>query len=80
MSYSSQNVVLWKGQLCAGGERDKDSCVGDAGLPLMKDYGGQYEVVGLVSFGFKACGLENVPSVYTNVYEYNSWIMENVDA
>ncbi|CAB3245128.1 unnamed protein product [Arctia plantaginis] len=82
LAYSSngRNITLWKGQLCAGGEKDKDSCKGDGGLPLMNDNGGRYEVVGLVSFGSTPCGTENIPSVFTNVYEYNYWIMSSASA
>ncbi|XP_075986219.1 phenoloxidase-activating enzyme-like isoform X2 [Anticarsia gemmatalis] len=74
------SVTLWKGQLCAGGEKDKDTCKGDSGGPLMYQNGRTYEVIGVVSFGPIPCGSENVPGVYTNVYEYISWIRSNIVA
>lgn len=63
--------------MCAGGEKGKDSCRGDSGGPLMwenPDRNKIYEFVGVVSFGTFPCGSENVPGVYTKVYEYLSWI------
>lgn len=67
------------GQMCAGGEAGKDSCKGDSGGPLMNPSEKKYfELVGVVSFGPYPCAEDNVPGVYTKVYEYNSWIRENV--
>lgn len=37
-----------------------------------------FEFVGIVSFGPFPCGSENVPGVYTKVYEYNSWIRQTI--
>lgn len=76
-SYGSK-VPLWKGQLCAGGEKGKDSCKGDSGGPLMYENGRVYEISGIVSFGHRECGSEGVAAVYTNVYEYDSWIRNNM--
>lgn len=70
--------TLWKGQLCAGGLRGQDSCRGDSGGPLMFENGRQYEVIGIVSVGAQPCGLESIPGVYTNVYQYISWIKTNI--
>ncbi|XP_050356536.1 phenoloxidase-activating enzyme-like isoform X3 [Nymphalis io] len=70
----SRKVTLWNGQICAGGVAGKDSCKGDSGGPLMYDTGRIHQVVGVVSFGTTPCGLENVPGVYTKVYEYLPWI------
>lgn len=66
-------------QLCAGGERGKDSCNGDSGGPLMgfyKDSKGRayYYLAGVVSFGPHECGLEGWPGVYTRVSQYIPWI------
>ncbi|XP_046972543.1 phenoloxidase-activating enzyme-like [Vanessa cardui] len=73
-SYEVRKVQLWNGQMCAGGVEGKDSCKGDSGGPLMFDTGRIYQVVGIVSFGPSPCGRENVPGVYTKVYEYLPWI------
>ncbi|CAH0715054.1 unnamed protein product, partial [Brenthis ino] len=71
---ANRRVQLWQGQLCAGGELGKDTCKGDSGGPLMLDNTRIYTVVGIVSFGPTPCGLDNVPGVYTKVYEYLPWI------
>ncbi|CAK1589514.1 unnamed protein product [Parnassius mnemosyne] len=73
-----RKVALWVGQVCAGGEVGKDSCKGDSGGPLMYENGKLFEVVGIVSFGPTPCGLENIPGVYTKVYEYLPWIRTNI--
>ncbi|XP_026316166.1 phenoloxidase-activating enzyme-like [Hyposmocoma kahamanoa] len=82
-AYSHRRVlVLGEGQMCAGGELGKDSCQGDSGGPLMwENSRGKkfYELVGIVSFGPNPCGEENEPGVYTKVYEYISWIRQNVN-
>lgn len=70
-------------QLCAGGEKGKDSCRGDSGGPLMNL--GQSEngeivwySVGVVSFGPSPCGLEEWPGVYTKVANYVHWIVSKL--
>lgn len=64
-------------QICAGGLKEKDSCRGDSGGPLMgtvKTDSSQWLVLGIVSFGSFPCGLENRPGVYTSVASYYNWI------
>ncbi|XP_059611758.1 serine protease easter-like [Phlebotomus argentipes] len=82
--YSRQNVVIGQGQLCAGGEKGKDSCRGDSGGPLValdnKAARPYWFCVGLVSFGPSPCGLEGWPGVYTRVSEYIDWISQTVRA
>uniref|UniRef100_A0A182QQA1 CLIP domain-containing serine protease n=1 Tax=Anopheles farauti TaxID=69004 RepID=A0A182QQA1_9DIPT len=69
-------------QVCAGGTKDKDSCRGDSGGPLM--YIGQRNgesvmyLGGVVSYGRK-CGLEGVPGVYTRVNQFIDWIVGNLE-
>lgn len=75
---TKRSAPLWDKQLCAGGEKDKDSCKGDSGGPLMYMKGRIQEIIGLVSFGTKPCGLEKVPAVYTKVYEYITWIRDTL--
>ncbi|CAK1547621.1 unnamed protein product [Leptosia nina] len=72
--YAQREVPLWDGQLCAGGEKGKDSCKGDSGGPLMNENGKIWEIVGIVSFGPTPCGMEHIPGVYTKVYQYLPWI------
>ncbi|XP_050356534.1 phenoloxidase-activating enzyme-like isoform X1 [Nymphalis io] len=72
-------LKLWKGQICAGGVKGKDSCKGDSGGPLMtRDERRIYQIIGIVSFGPTPCGMENVPGVYTKVYEYLPWIRSHM--
>ncbi|KAH8377406.1 hypothetical protein KR093_005354, partial [Drosophila rubida] len=63
--------------ICAGGEKDKDSCMGDGGSPLVcpSSNGGpdRYVVTGIVSWGLD-CGRENVPGVYASVKVLRPWI------
>lgn len=40
--------------------------------------GDTYILVGVVSFGSSVCGTDGTPGVYTYVYEYLSWIVENM--
>ena len=67
-------------QLCAGGQKGRGACAGDAGGPLMAAAGpGQPRaIVGVVSFGPARCGTEGVPDVYTRVADYEEWIEANV--
>jgi len=73
-------TTLGQGQMCAGGQRGKDSCNGDSGGPLARPETGQpggdghYTLVGVVSFGTKLCGAGGLPGVYANVAAYRDWI------
>jgi len=72
------NSDILPGMLCAG-TNGKDSCQGDSGGPLIfKDGGGNYDQIGVVSFGY-GCGASNYPGVYTRVNSYLDWITENTD-
>lgn len=67
------------GQLCAGGVRGQDSCGGDSGGGLfstMED--GSWQVIGIVSYGSRACG-DGIPGIYTNVSYYKDWIKDNME-
>ncbi|KAH8262872.1 hypothetical protein KR044_001272, partial [Drosophila immigrans] len=64
--------------LCAGAEKDMDSCTGDGGSPLfcpLVDHAGQYYQIGIVSWGL-SCQSENVPSAYANVLTQLNWLHE----
>ncbi|EFA07560.1 phenoloxidase-activating factor 3 [Tribolium castaneum] len=76
-------LELSEGQLCVGGEKGKDSCVGDSGGPLMnanrnKNNDLVWYVVGIVSSGSNRCGLEAFPGIYTNVSHYVPWIISKI--
>ncbi|XP_017060039.1 phenoloxidase-activating factor 2-like [Drosophila ficusphila] len=72
--------VLPDSLLCAGGERNKDTCRGDGGSPLFCPMEGdpeRYEQAGIVNWGIK-CGTENIPAIYTNVALFRDWIDQHV--
>merc|ERR1711976_125465 len=69
-----RRTKLNAGEICAGGEKGKDTCSGDGGSPLVcQAVSGRFHVVGLVSWGI-GCGVEGRPAIYTNVYEYVDFI------
>lgn len=67
-------VRLGPKQLCAGGEKSKDTCAGDSGGPLMyfDRQHSRWVAYGIVSYGFTQCG--SGPGVYTSVLSYIGWI------
>jgi len=83
--YSKRGGILTGKQICAGGEKGKDSCVGDSGSALMRSRPptptnpvDQWDIIGVVSFGPRLCGTEGVPGVYTRVNSYIEWILDTV--
>ncbi|XP_039443005.1 CLIP domain-containing serine protease B8-like [Culex pipiens pallens] len=77
-AYSLQELELIPGQICAGGRRDKDSCAGDSGSPLMffDRRASVWKLSGIVSRGPSVCGKSDLPGIYTNVVKYLRWIRE----
>ncbi|GJQ74217.1 CLIPB9 [Trypoxylus dichotomus] len=71
-------IQVRSGQFCAGGEKDKDSCRGDSGGPLLVERNERFYVVGVVSFGTEQCGVKGYPGVYTRVSQYRAWIEGNI--
>ncbi|KXJ76331.1 hypothetical protein RP20_CCG009846 [Aedes albopictus] len=74
--FRAQQLEIGPGQLCAGGEKAKDTCGGDSGSPLMfyDVKAGAWVLTGIVSLGVRDCGTEGIPGVYTNVRQYLDWI------
>lgn len=62
--------------ICAGGQKDQDSCHGDSGSPLMHWQYGHAFVVGIVSYGL-GCGRPSYYGVNTRVQSYLEWIYAN---
>lgn len=84
-TYKNAGVTLGQGQICAGGQRGKDSCRGDSGGPLMSvertpDNMVRWIAIGVVSFGPSPCGMQGWPGVYTKVHDYMPWILNNIRA
>ncbi|CAG0878655.1 unnamed protein product [Darwinula stevensoni] len=75
-----KSVTFTNEYICAGGEPNKDACMGDSGGPLMILRPGiaQYFLIGVVSFGTPYCGLIDAPSVYTRITQYLDWILDHV--
>lgn len=67
---------IWDTMLCAGGIDGKGPCNGDSGgaLTVRENWGPV--VVGLVSFS-EGCARRDVPTVYTRVSKFLSWIRQN---
>lgn len=81
--YEAAFLYLGYGQVCAGGEKGKDSCTGDSGGPMMginpTDNGsGRWTVDGVVSFGPSPCGVKDWPGIYTKVYDFIPWILSKL--
>jgi len=79
-----------KSQICAGGDRGKDSCRGDSGGPLLlrrvlstglmdpnNDHDDPWFLLGVVSFGTRVCG-RGKPGIYTRVEAFVPWILQNI--
>ncbi|CAB3380270.1 Hypothetical predicted protein [Cloeon dipterum] len=73
------SLKLDSSQLCAGGEKGKDSCSGDSGGPLVLALKGKWFVTGVVSYGPENCGTQNLPGIYTRVTSFLPWILDNLE-
>jgi len=68
------NIYSSSTMLCAGeDEGGTDSCQGDSGGPLIYNNGGNWEQIGIVSFG-SGCANAGYPGVYVRLAYYNDWI------
>merc|ERR1712038_1701008 len=73
-------------QICAGGEKGKDSCNGDSGGGLFWREGAledpesdkPWYLIGIVSFGSRSCGVGR-PAVYTRVSAFLDWIQTSIE-
>ena len=70
--------LITENMVCAGGSR-ADACRGDSGGPLTCERNrapGNKEryLCGIVSWGSPDCRRMSMPSVYTDVSKYSSWI------
>jgi len=82
--YAERGGVLGEKQICAGGQKGKDSCVGDSGSGLMRSIPDfqtgidRWDLIGVVSFGPRLCGTEGVPGVYARVNSYLHWLLDTI--
>lgn len=81
-AFKRDKIILTDEEICAGGIANEDTCSGDSGGPLMKvlddgENGPRYYVVGVVTAGKLACGIES-PGIYLNVQRYVPWILDQI--
>ncbi|MCV6639619.1 serine protease [Candidatus Albibeggiatoa sp. nov. NOAA] len=82
-AYQTEEIIL-PYSICAGyAEGKKDSCVGDSGGPLViQDEAGQWQQLGIVSYGGKEngpiCAGENAYGVYTQPAAFTDFIEQYV--
>ncbi|XP_063215918.1 CLIP domain-containing serine protease B4-like [Bacillus rossius redtenbacheri] len=78
------NISVGASQMCAAGDGGRDSCEGDSGGPLASreqpslHSAARSVLVGVVSFGARACAAEAVPGVYTRVTHYLHWLLDQI--
>jgi len=75
--YSAIGQALTINMFCAGGNGSTDTCQGDSGGPIVQNVDGQYQQVGIVSWGgtqAQSCAAKDYPGVYTNISRYSNWI------
>lgn len=74
-----QDFVLHKGFMCAGGDQDRDTCLGDGGGPLNCQIGdtGHFYQVGIILAGI---GCKNeYPAFYADLRYYRNWIEDKIN-
>jgi len=75
--YAATGQALTGNMFCAGGNGVTDSCQGDSGGPIVRFIEGEYQQVGIVSWGGtedQGCAVEGYPGVYTRLSKYTPWI------
>lgn len=82
--YKQANINLQPTQMCAGGEKGKDSCRGDSGGSMTGCYADEHNyincyLIGVVSFGPSSCGMQGWPGIYTKVSDYAHWIVSKIN-
>ncbi|XP_045897981.1 tryptase-like, partial [Micropterus dolomieu] len=72
--------VVTDNVICAGfSAGGKGICQGDGGGPLVSKQGGRWIQAGIVTFtSSRGCAQPNIPSRYTRVSQYQSWINSQI--
>jgi len=64
--------------ICAGDEDGgEDSCQGDSGGPLIVEWNGEYELIGIVSWG-SGCANAGYPGVYSRIETRKDWFFSYI--
>ncbi|EDW03653.1 phenoloxidase-activating factor 2 [Drosophila grimshawi] len=74
-------IYFDQSSICAGGEKDVDTCNGDGGSPLVcpiRGHPNRFYQAGILTGGI-GCGLEGNPALYTNVAHLMPWINQQLD-
>ncbi|VDI31675.1 Hypothetical predicted protein [Mytilus galloprovincialis] len=72
----TENITPY--MMCAGFQKGRhDACQIDSGSPLMCKFGSVWYIQGLATFGVD-CSQPHLPGVYANVYEFVSWITDQI--
>uniref|UniRef100_A0A034WDQ0 Lectizyme n=1 Tax=Bactrocera dorsalis TaxID=27457 RepID=A0A034WDQ0_BACDO len=67
-----EDAPLGVDQICA----KTSACLGDGGSPLVYETKGGSELVGITSWGYLPCAVNNRPTVYTEISQYIKWIAD----
>jgi secreted trypsin-like serine protease len=71
--FIAKKYTVKGGQLCAGSPGTDTSCWGDSGGPLVAKDGGQFVLLGVVSYGI-GCGGIRAPSAFADLRAYDDWL------
>ena len=64
--------------VCAGDSNGgEDSCQGDSGGPLIVEWNGEYELIGIVSWGY-GCADAGYPGVYSRIEPKKDWFFSYI--
>ncbi|XP_018407008.1 PREDICTED: transmembrane protease serine 9-like [Cyphomyrmex costatus] len=65
---------VFDSQICTAAIEEISACSGDSGGPLVQFENNVPTLVGITSWGIYPCGTSHMPSVYTRVASYTTWI------
>lgn len=78
-TYNNTGFAITDSMFCASQfEPPRDACSGDSGGPLLVYESGFWQQVGLVSFGSQLCDPGELPGVYTDVTQFDSFIEQAI--
>ncbi len=80
-AYEEIDEILTDNMFCAGyvDNTEKDTCYGDSGGPLVRQVHGEFQQIGIVSWG-QECASPDFPGVYTKLSNFSEWIQQTMMA